>query len=1025
MDDARVKAFRALKPPCVELSQTALRYKGRKATAKDVIKALEHLHSTLQIVSRQANTLDLKLADYAFFPLSHIFRDSKDLPVRAVEVALQCLHILISYGWRGQLSSDLSKQLLILLSFLAGGSAAGAKVNHVNEEVSSAAFDCLASLFEGSTESFLGISSVESENIPLLGHTVTVVIDGITDGPSVRVRMAALTALDNIISSISDNEALKNVFPGIVSSLTKVLSSDSRSKPSYKVLVASLGALTKIVRKVIGDDELDNLTNTQAVAVTTLEDRDNQVDPWIAATSAQVKMALANIIRLRYHERLEVQEALQQLCTSMMQDCRRSLSQSMPMLTETFVVLCSQSSDTHDSNSFNFGSNFVIDIDLLEMMKSSLHNWIVALPRVMQSNGDTGKRRIMEQVSTAFKLLEMQHMSLDVLKDSMSNSLQASVSAAIRASSKGSKPVSESSLKATQLLQLAKTTTKSVEFSPVLLSESSNRATVNGLQRLVVQLKDLPMSTGLQQGIVNTLRNTSKDEQLASLWLSLQLLNGPSPDDSNIGQYLNFESREHTANPLLDDVYAFSLDVLSKSTFEDLDRWELQALALETVTLQARHQAYDFRPELVDALYPILERLGSSNAALQQHAMTCLSIVSNACEYPNSASLIIDNADYLVNAVALKLNTFDISPQAPQVLVMMVRLCGSALIPYLDDLVESIFAILACYHGYPKLVDSLFSVLNAIVEEAATSSTPAIKYGSDTTTTRPQFYKPTSIADLASILRSNLEQTTRPLSPPLSSPSPHPNQPFSTTTTKPTETNADLDPDLDLESEDQPNPPPDPPPPQPSKTHTLITSITSLTPAHLTTPSAPLRAHILTLLVSALPILASNTDTFLPIAATLWPAITARLYDSEAYITLAAANALSTLCECAGDFLAGRVEDEWEKLRRFYGRVEREMREEGRVQGKRRGMKWRVWDAVVGLVVCVVRNVGVKGEMEDGVFEMLGGWAGQREDVRNVLEWLNADALWLIEEKTRIKEGGEALVPPMGIDGVEFREFGL
>jgi hypothetical protein len=101
------------------------------------------------------------------------------------------------------------------------------------------------------------------------------------------------------------------------------------------------------------------------------------------------------------------------------------------------------------------------------------------------------------------------------------------------------------------------------------------------------------------------------------------------------------------------------------------------------------------------------------------------------------------------------------------------------------------------------------------------------------------------------------------------------------------------------------------------------------------------------------------------------------------------------------------------------------MREEVRVQGRRsraRGMKWKVWDGVVRLVVTVVRDVGVDGRMEDGVFEMLGGLVRDRLDVREVLEALNADALWLVEERARIKEGGRPLVRPEAMEGVVFRD---
>lgn len=1010
MDEARVKAFRALKPPCVELSQVALRYKGKKATTKDMIKSLELLQETLRTISSRENALDSKLAEYVFFPLSHIFRDSKELPVRAVEVALQCLQILISQGWRSQLSSELGKQLMILLCFLAGGSATDTRVKDVNEELSAVAFKCLSSLFQASNGAGLGASSVDPKDIPILGHTVTVMLDGVTDGPSVSVRLSALNALDSLINRITDEEALKGIFPGIVSSLTKVLSSKSGSKPSYKILTTTLEVLSNVICKVINDGKVGVSSNAQQGTVVTSKSNKDETGSWATATSAQVRMALANIMPLRYHDRSEVREALVQLSTSVLQKCRTSLSQSIPMLTETLVVLCSHSRDS--AALFNLGSIFATDSGLLDIIKSSLHDWIVALPRVMQSKDDTKKKRTIEQISTAFKILECHDMSLDILNDSMAVNLRASVSAAIQASTRVH-PISESSLEVSQIIQSTNTASKSAMlFSPVLFSESSNLQTLVGFRTLAAQVQDTPRSMVLQQDIVNTLRATSGEEQLAGLWLSLQLLNRVSAESAMVDQYLNLPPGQDSQDLLLDDVYSFSLDVLSKSTFEDEGRWKLQALALEAVALQARSQKEDFRPELVDALYPILERLGSKNAALQQHAITCLNTVSTACDYPNPASLIIENADYLVNAVALKLNTFNISPQAPQVLVMMVRLCGSALVPYLDDLVESIFSILACYHGYPKLVESLFSVLNAIVEEAAKSSTRAIKSSTDTTT-RPQLYKPTTIADLASILRSNLEHTNHPLSPPLSPRSSK--EPLSHK-------------DFERQGPEMyPETQADPPPRVPSRTESLLTSITNLTPSHLTTPSPPLRTHILNLLTTAFPVLASNTNMFLPIAAQLFPSITARLYDHEAYTTLAAANALASLCECAGDFLFTRVEAEWVRLQGLYKTVEGEMKEEARIYNNGRGrgprgMKWKVWDAVLGLLVTMAKNVGVSEDMEDALFETLGYLAGEREDVRNMLEELNADALWLVEEKARRMSGGEKLVKPEGIDGWEFAD---
>lgn len=113
-------------------------------------------------------------------------------------------------------------------------------------------------------------------------------------------------------------------------------------------------------------------------------------------------------------------------------------------------------------------------------------------------------------------------------------------------------------------------------------------------------------------------------------------------------------------------------------------------------------------------------------------------------------------------------------------------------------------------------------------------------------------------------------------------------------------------------------------------------------------------------------------------------------------------------------------------LRKVYDRAAREMHEEQRVQGKKsRGMRWRVWDSVVQLMLVMVKDVGVSAEMEDGVFEMLGGLAAERADVREVLKELNADALWVVEEKARRTRGGERLVKPEGVDWVEFGDVEL
>ncbi|KAL9635926.1 MAG: hypothetical protein Q9164_003169 [Protoblastenia rupestris] len=673
MDEARVEAFRSLKPICVELSQLALKCKTKRTNGKFIVSTLEALYSMLQVKSRRPDALDAKLADYVFFPLSQIFRDVENLPIRVVELALQCLQTLLLKGWKTHILPDMSRQLLILLCFIAEGGLKESKVKDVNEELGTVAFECLTSLFQTSGNAGLTSNgSIRIENAPILGHTVSVMLDGLAEGPSVKVRLAALTSLHNMVVGISDKEALKNVFPGMVSSLTKVLSAKSTFKPSYQEIITGLQVLQNLFCKVLSDDENSAEANRLRAATLKATTENMPANPWLDATASQVKMALANIMPLRYHERAEVQQALSQLCVSILENSRASLYQSVGMTVDTLVIIRSHPCTNTEDFAFNI-NRVLAEPSFLETLKDSLHNWTMALPRIVQSSDDIRKQRTIDQISAAYSILQIQGVSLDTLHESISISLRASVSAAIEESSKKMiGAASATTMEMTKVLQLTKATSISTTFSDILFSESSSGTTMQGVQRLVRQSQDTAMSNYLPQSICSSLRTSSGNEQLAALWLSLQVLSHHSDNVFALDQYLNLATTQDLEQPLLDEVYSFALSTLSTSSFDSDDStWQLQALSLEVVSLQARAQKQDFRPELVDALYPILERLGSNNAALQQHAMTCLNVVSGACEYLGSAALIIDNADYLVNAISLKLNTFDISPQAPQVLVMM------------------------------------------------------------------------------------------------------------------------------------------------------------------------------------------------------------------------------------------------------------------------------------------------------------------------------------------------------------------
>ena len=977
------------------------------------MQPLERLYIILEDLRAQGPILNDKLADYVFFPLSHVFRESKSLPARAVEIAVHCLQILVSYGWRDRTDHDLGKQLLILLTFLAGGSTVEAKGKDVNEELSASAFECLAALFEAlgspssSTKEFTDI-----ENIPVLGHAVTVMLDGILEGPSSKVQMAALCALHGLLFVVLDRQARIGFFPGVVSSLTKVLQPSSQSIRSYKILEASLTELRLLIQDVLGDDRSHlRESDTIASSETAGDEYKRPNEAHLKAWSAQVKLALANVTRLRHHSRPEIRKELFQLCVSILEDCRQSLSESATMVVETLLVINSTGAAENDRKmQAKVKSIMTTDIGTVDILISSLHNWIIALPRIIQSNDDTAKARIVSQISTSLTLIEELCIDSDVLQEAISNNLVTSIASLIQLSS--SLGIDQLDTATTsQMLMPGGANPTSVVFPPILMD--GHKDVLYKLRPIVERLTASPSSAAVARRMTESLRNSSGHEKVASLWLLLRVLDDEPSSVFNTDQFLDLGTNPQDSQlESLEHVYSISLELLAQPADVPGPDWRLQALALEAVALQARRQRLDFRPELVDALCPVVERIGSGQPALREHAMTCLNILSVACGYNSSSDLIIANVDYLVNAVALKLNTFDISPQAPRVLLMMVKLCGPSLIPYLDDLVESIFAALACFHGYPRLVESLFSVLGTIVDEG-NKTAASMPLGEAEVSYQKKRYGPLTVADVAEALRSPrstvLEDEDHTQSLPI----------VLETEGSPTAPTYQQEQPSQNQALEAPSAPP------PSKTYTMVQAIARLGQHYLTNDSPILRRQLLLLTATACSTLSRNEDESLPLINDIWPVVVKRLYDSEPYVSIAAADAVSTICECAGHFMASRIEAEWHEFRNLYWKVHRKLQAEKRVSSGRGNYTpvYQVWDALVKLLITLVHFVRLEAGMEDDIFDMLGKYINARQDIREALTCLNADAAWLeTERQQQLRQGVErARVPVMG--GFLFREM--
>jgi TELO2-interacting protein 1 len=821
----------------------------------------------LQTIIKTNNHLDEGRADYVFFPLSHVFRQSNEVSQRGLELALKCLFILLSHGWGKGIPKELGLQLLILLTFTAGGTLTKAQGSseETSEELRVIAFRDLASLFESFSRSAYAASLSEAANFPTLGQVVSVVLEGITSGQSSQVQLSASLALGAIHDCIRDKEALASFLPGTVSALTKALQRETRSKRPWRVFEANIKLLSKVLLALLDDVQVNSLVKHERVTKKTSDFKVSLSESWLKATASQVKIALASVVKLHDHDRAEVRCALLQLCEAIVERCQQSLAECTPLMITTIIQVSAAESDGSNKEGKDILSRLVISNEaVLDAIKSNLHTWISALPRIFQSNDDRAKQKTVRQLAIAYDVFSELDAGLPLLGDMITSTLRDTVAAVI-AFSTAQGGVIESSESVQDLIHKG-TNQTSDSFQPVMIAHKSQQEPLSQLQLLLEQLGEAGSAKRMARDLLDVMQTSSGDQALASFWLTLSLVRKPLSTETAIDKLIDLDLSTHTWAGVLEELYSYSLAMLLTPWQDQQQDWRMQSLALETVALQATHLKADFRTELVEALFPVVHLIGSPNPLLQQHAITCLNIIADCCGYSSASDLVIGNVDYLVNAVALKLNTFDISPQAPQVLRMMIKLAGPALLPYLDDLVDSIFAALDNFHGYPKLVQLLFAVLMDIVGEGSKSD--ALKTSQELHSShRKTPYRPRTIAEVAEILRDvrrRDEQDDESVDRAARVSAPHePWKGLSDTDTTDQDPHSDTSPTTD--NADSDNTALAPAPSAPTKTYKLLHSILRLTQNYLTHASPTLRRDLLALTSTAAAPLAHNEDLFLPL----------------------------------------------------------------------------------------------------------------------------------------------------------------
>ena len=947
-----------------------------------LIRALQNLLQTLSLAKLEAGVLDTNIAEYVFFPLSHVFRQATIMPCEILELSLHCLEKLLPGTWCRDVDSEIHRQLLTLLTFLISGDQSLRKAHCPNERVMLAALRCSRQLLEPHVSGPChGSVTISKTRTLFLGHVTTVVLDCVSH-PSSEISSAASETLRSVVFSVQSKNILRRFTPGIVSTITKLLQPSTWLKKSSQSIVSALSVLECLLPIVLVPNCKSDPPRKAAHEMQGLRRFE---DDWLSQNLPQIQNALSSILRFKKLDKDAVIESLFRFCYSMLLTCNDTLQAMTISILETLIDLSSLGSkESYRERTLRLANLLAVHPQIPPMFKDLLHRWLMAIPRLVMAHDCGASRRHMSRIATCYEIARVAAIDVSVLNTDLLIQLLDSVTAVLDMN--GPDPLSLSLIEPKEAVDGNRTHVHHQKTHAILglpICENGSRETLDTIENFVKEMSSQGFLSFLETHFVKLLGIVNGKPKLAHLWMSSKIMNS--------SLQLPFEIMHHqldAKNPLRfsETLYATSLEILTRFSLEPSSDWRIQAISLQIVAMFASRQGPSFRYELLESLYPVVESLASSNPQLREYAWLCIESITQACGYKSTEELLIENIDYLINSVALKMNISAVSLEAPKVLATAIRICGDMVVPFLDDIVESVYSTLAMYHGYPQLVETLFSFLATMVSVTIDSVTAhpiktshQIKRGSTA--------KAESIIELANVLHiesqfyHKLEASCDLFTQPdigsgdSQRVTPLHNDQISATVT------------ADLER---------------STKFRTVQTVVSLGQHYLTHDSPYLRCQVLKLTGHSCTMLYTDENHFLPLVNEVWPVVVKRLYDSEASVCIAACTTVSEFFSYAGDFLESRVQHEWPDISRLYRQKTEYLEQEEKGKASRYKITYSTWNALVIMLCSLIGHMKVGGGIEDDLIEMLGPYYNSRDDVCYALDSLNRDAVWLRQHRSNV-----------------------
>ncbi|KAM9285397.1 TELO2-interacting protein 1 homolog isoform 3-T3 [Morus bassanus] len=759
--DTPQEAFGALRPACVQLT--------RAQTVENVARLQAHLAAV------SASALQ-ELQEYVLFPLRFALKVPGPKRERLVQSVVQCISSVLAATCvkKQELLQELFSELCTCLSPPSGSS----KPASLSEELKLAVIQALHTLMHSAYGDVI-LSLYQPSTLPLLGFAVSLLLGLAEQEKAKQIKISALKCLQVLVLQCDCQEhrhldedevqqcgdLFASFLPGISITLSRVITGDI--KQGHKTTVSAIRLFYLIVGLVMADEQLARIPkNNEKLPVEQSRISELMVHrgpDWSKNTAKKLSLLLHKMVEFSsVHPHWKVRLELVELVHHLLRNCSQSLADSFSHLLKALVGLVNDESSEVQSRCNEvlrgIAEQRIVAQNraLADVLSENLHSLATALPRLMNSQDDTGKVSTLSLLLGYLKLLGpkinfvlnsvshlhrlskalMQVLELDVTDVKIvedrrwgcestcgpSGSLQHGAQKS-RCQKKYFRFFTEE--KVFQLLQqvcrvlgyygnlyllvdhfmgLYGESGMYRKQAAMVLNELIAGAAGMGVD--VLQEREISLNMDDLKGSIMSILDEYTDQ---ANWY---LITSVDTEENNHGHSVQHSGLTTHPGGVCSSILLPSPEPHITTRTMNSNIWQI-CIQLEGVSCFAAVLGKEFRLLLLSALYPVLEKAGDKTLLISETALGTLVDICEACSYDSVQSLINENSDYLVNGISLNLRQLAHQLHASQVLDTMLRHSDASLLPLVEDVIQDVLSTLD--QSYSNQASTFLRVLHSVM----------------------------------------------------------------------------------------------------------------------------------------------------------------------------------------------------------------------------------------------------------------------------------------------------------------------